>query len=168
MSGPVLERGLQALALLVVLVFVASGCGGDATGGESASRSSYISRADVICRDLHRDFRALRQPSNLSELRDEASHASATLSSSLDRLRALRPPHGDEAAINSWLGILQQGPSILDELARMHRFDAAKLDRLGSSAEHIESVADARARRYGMKDCARGELLTAFVSAGPH
>jgi hypothetical protein len=92
----------QALYVVVVVVIVA-GCG----GGKSLSKEEYASRADAVCAKYNEQIKALKDPSNLSELADVADKTLPILDNAINDLKKLKPPANKQrglcALVDDWL-----------------------------------------------------------------
>jgi hypothetical protein len=97
----------RALVATVVLTLVA--CGGGRT------HRGFVDEAADICRQANTRF------AGIEIVRPSAAEADAALGDiieigalALQDLRRVKPPKGDQAAVNAWLGALEQA---LDEVA---------------------------------------------------
>ncbi|MEY2515269.1 MAG: hypothetical protein QOJ89_2627 [bacterium] len=162
-----MKRKLAGAAVTMLVAGLAGGCGGgDATatattttaaGGAPLTKAELIVRADEICMATVQRIRSAAARIRSVEARSRrlapADQIATFLKDTslpvyddmLGRLRDLTPPKRDEQAIDAWIGSLAGA------------IDTAKADPARyakPSADDPFDDANARAKRYGMKECA--------------
>jgi hypothetical protein len=144
------------LALVTTLALTLGACGG---GG---SHRGFVDEASDICRQANTRF------ASIEIVRPTAAPADAALGDiieigalALQDLRRVKPPKGDQAEVNSWLGALEQA---LDEVAYARTLlrDEKILLAVGAieRADVLTRRARVLARTLGLaRVCAVPELL---------
>jgi len=130
-------------------------CGGDDDTGPS--KAEFIQRADAICARSDREAGAIARRSFQNPRKPRPREAQAAIREavprvrrSLEELRALERPDGDERAIDEYLAAVAKGLTTLETVAEDPRLSLETL-RAGDATFR---EANELARRYGMKDCA--------------
>src|SRR5919201_6629494 len=103
---------MRRVALAVVIVGLAAGCGG---GSGRLSKTGYAKRADAICTKYNAKLKALPRPAGISELPAYVGRALPLARKGDDELRALKPPKDEEQTAKEWL---DQNDSVLRSMER--------------------------------------------------
>jgi len=143
--------------LVVVTAVVLSSCG----GGARLTKPELIQQADAICKASQSTTDALlgglpetTTAEAMPAIADVFGQVVPVFRETSRRLRALRPPKGDEAAIDDWLNDFDRSVDHLNELREM----AASGDTDAFIAALDQSTAlgdqaDAEATAYGFTVC---------------
>ena len=144
----------RALVATVALTLVA--CGGGRT------HRGFVDEAADICRQANARF------AGIDVVRPSAAQADAALGDiieigalALQDLRRVKPPKGDQTAVNAWLGTLEQA---LDEVAYRANAAARRRDparrRRHRTGRRADATARVLARALGLERvCEVPELL---------
>jgi len=157
--GAPVRRALITAAALLAVALVAGGCGGGGSGGSSSgsattgplSKSDYITRGDTICKlgtlaigQAGRERFGTSNPTRQQALQFGQDVVVPSLEDTLRKLRALKPPAGDEAQTAAIYDALEKA---IDQLRQNpHLF-------VQSNSGGIFDQANALARAYGFKQC---------------
>ena len=146
---------MRRVALAVVVLGLAAGCGGGGDG--RLSKAEYAKRADAICTKYNAKIRALGRPTAISGLPAYVDKALPLARKGDEELSALKPPKDEEQTAKEWL---DQNDSVVGSMERLR--DAAKKgDRAGiqtalNEATSANRTANGLARQLGLKICAQG------------
>jgi hypothetical protein len=101
--------------LLPPLVVIAALAAMVASSQAAATRAEYVAQAEPICglanddiAHLNRRFRALHKRGDFKKAGKALSRTGTRLSASIDQVRAITPPPGDEQTVASWLGLVDK------------------------------------------------------------
>jgi hypothetical protein len=140
------------------LVVLVAGCGG---GGERLSSSGYVRGASGICARANRAIARV----DLTALDDEARAADAMARvvliqrSSIDELRALRPPEHLGDLDQRWIALLDQGTDELELMGlRLDDGRHADADTYADNASKLLARARTLVAPHGLTSC-RGPTL---------
>ena len=138
---------LAGIALAAGLVWVPS-------AGAAATRAEFVAQAEPICGLANDDIAHLNQHFHRQHRNGRYRAAGRTLKktgtrlwASIDQVRAIPPPPGDEQTIASWLGLVQK---VADANVRMGRAEA-----------HENFNVELRIKRQGLKIAVRAHKKVA-------
>ena len=138
---------------LVLVVVLLAGCGG---GGSTKplSKEEYASRADAVCSKYNKQVKALKNPSNLSELADVADRTLPLLDSAISELKKLKPPTDEQSISAQWLVQVQGLKNDLQEIRdRANAKDIQAVQQVVPKAEQHNSRSNELATELGMTVC---------------
>ena len=157
--GAPVRRALRTAAALIAVALIAAGCGGGGGGSSSTStgpldKADYIKQGDTICKlgtlaigQAGRERFGTSQPNRQQAIQFGQEVVVPSLEDTLRKLRALKPPAGDEsqtaaiyAALEKAINQLKQNPDLFVQGNQGGIFDEA--NRL--------------ARDYGFQQCGQG------------
>lgn len=158
--GARVRRALTTAAALGAIALVGAGCGGGGGGGGTTtstgplSKSDYITRGDTICKlgtlaigQAGRERFGTSNPNRQQAIQFGQDVVVPSLEDTLRKLRALKPPAGDESqtaaiydSLEKSINQLKQNPELFVE------------SNLGGAFDEANSLA----QRYGFKQCGQG------------
>ncbi|MFN2388575.1 MAG: hypothetical protein ABR575_03060 [Actinomycetota bacterium] len=118
------------------------------------SKADFIARADEICKEADAKTRDLTRPSTAPEVDSFVEAAGDITRDAVARIRSLKPPEQDEAAIAEMLSKVEEALEHLPEMS-----EAAKdqdLDAMQAAGRELtEAAEDAQtiAAEYGFEVC---------------
>jgi hypothetical protein len=127
----------------------------------AATRAEYVAQAEPICglanddiARLNQRYRRFHKDGHYGAAGRMLKKTGTRLSASIDQVRAITPPPGDEQAIGSWLGLVQK---VADANVRMGRAEAnenfaVKL-RIQRQARKIGERAHSKVDDWGFHAC---------------
>jgi hypothetical protein len=131
----------------MVSAVAGAGCGGEDAG---LSKAEFIAEADAICAVQQEQLdavTALQDPERESE-------RVAISEKTLDDLRALPPPQGDEAAVDEIFSGFERSTALTADYVDARRAgDADAADAAMSDAGVVLAEAVSAAGQYGFKTC---------------
>jgi hypothetical protein len=170
---------ISVLSAFLVLLVIASGCGGGGSsavetssgnpGAESAQypKQAFITEADGLCSDFQAKSKPIRNeiesiersanpesPQNLVRLGELLNESIAAAEANLESIRELEPPKADEATIEKMLNSAQEGNGLGAEAGKA--LEEGETSGFGRRAKKIEAANDrakAIAESYGFKVC---------------
>jgi hypothetical protein len=142
------------MALVVLLL-------GASVAIAAATRAEYVSQADPYCAAANKDIKALNQRFHrlFRRGKDKAagrvlSKTGTRLSRSVDEVRAIAPPPGDEALVGEWLRLVDQIAANNHVMGRAHaRHQFRKQDGLYAQNNRIANRAHALVADWGFHAC---------------
>ena len=137
------------LAVLLASTAVAAGCGG---GAEELSKEEFIAQADAICAVQQEQLdavTALQDPERESE-------RIAISEKTLEELRALPPPQGDEEAVDEVFSGFERSTGLAaDYVAALRAGDVEAADAAIAESSLTLAEAVSAAVQYGFTTCTR-------------
>lgn len=148
----------RLLALLPLLAFLTAGCGGGG-GSETGpmSRSEYTRKANAICVDAEKKLDALGGFESYDELSKEMKTGEKALRTSVEELRALRPPTNLLAGHEEFVSLQEETADIAASLAvAAGEDDNLEMQKQAERADKVTASANEAARKIGLEGCVAG------------
>jgi hypothetical protein len=143
-------RRLAPSLLVTVLALAAS----PAVSQAAATRAEFVAQAEPICGLANDDIANLNRRFHRQHAKGRYRAAGRTLkktgtrlSASVDQVRAITPPPGDEQTVAAWLGLVEKV--------------ALANERMGRAEAHENFDVEARIRRQGSKIAQRAHKQVA-------
>jgi hypothetical protein len=151
-------RRLVPSHLLVLIALAAL----PATSHAATTRADYVAQADPYCaaanRDIHRlnkRFFALHKQGRYRAAGRFLGKTGKRLSSSIDQVRAVPPPPGDEQTVASWLGLIGEVASDNRKMGKAEaREQFNKVVKLLRRNVGLHNQAHALVADWGFSSCA--------------
>jgi hypothetical protein len=148
--------------LLPPLVVLAALAAMPASSQGATTRAEYVAQAEPICglanddiARLNRRFHALHEKGRYAAAGGALKRTGTRLSASIDQVRGITPPPGDEQTISSWLDLVQR---IADNNLRLGRAEAhrsfGRVVKIKTRNEEIATQAHALVSGFGFHACA--------------
>jgi hypothetical protein len=145
---------VRAIAGAAFAALLAGACGG---GGGGPSKSAYIAKVNLLCRQSAADRRALVPPganATPQQLVDSLKQAVAIDHQLQQRITTLSPPSGDAGIIRELLSLMEQGDQVALQLAdAIQRSDASTMNTLYPRFTDLGAQTKQLANRYGLTWC---------------
>jgi hypothetical protein len=138
------------VAVMGASVLVVAGC-----GGGRLSHDDFVARADAVCTAYQQKVALLTHARSYDDVIAYADKTIPLYMAALDKLRALRPPTSDEAAVRRWLAADDRVAAAIGRLreAAMRHDPAATND--ASAEMQAAGLAGTRAAAaLGLQSCA--------------
>jgi hypothetical protein len=147
--------GRAAIGAVLLLAFVAAGCGGG--GSKTLSKDEYRRRLNSICADYNATVARVGRPTNLAQLASEGPRLIAEFDKTLLKIKQLEPPSEVKLDAEKLVSESKQLRDLVNQIvAAAKKKDAAKITQLGARAGALSKDSDALARRLGAPACAAG------------
>ena len=128
----------------------------------AATRAEYVAQAEPICglanddiQRLNERFHRLHEKSHYGPAGRALKRTGTRLSKSIEQVRAITPPPGDEQTIASWLDLVQ---GIADNNVRLGRAEShrrfSRVSKIETRNEAIAKQAHALVADWGFHACA--------------
>jgi hypothetical protein len=138
------------LALAGAAVLIVAGC-----GGGRLSHDDYVARADAVCSAYQKKVGLLTHAHSYDDVIAYADRTLPLYMAALDKLRALRPPSSDEAAVRTWLAA---DGKVADEIGRLRdaamRHDPAATNDASAAMQAAGLDGTRAAAALGLQTCA--------------
>ena len=142
----------QALVIVLAIAFLA-GCGGGGSG-KPLTKEEYASKADAVCEKYNGQVKALKNPSNLSELADIADKTLPILDNAISDLKKLKPPADEQSVATQWLVQVQGLKNDLQEIRdKANAKDIQAVQQVVPKAEQHNARSNELATELGMTVC---------------
>lgn len=167
------------LAPVLAAILIAAGCGGSSSSTTEAetsadadgalSKDEWIERADAICLATGERLGPLSEASGallerpetdetLSRLAHYTRVAAGEVETELEELRELKPPTGDEDAIDAILDGAEANQALVAGYGdAIESDDFDRYQALQHRAQRLKAQVGARARAYGLQVCGVGD-----------
>jgi hypothetical protein len=137
-----------APSLLVVVIALAAALVWAPSAGAATTRTEFVAQAEPICGLANDDIARLNQRFHRQHAKGRYRAAGQTLkktgtrlSASIDQVRAITPPPGDEGTIADWLGLIEKV--------------ALANERMGRAEANENFRVELRIKRQGLKIAVR-------------
>ena len=142
-------------AVVLVLLLVVAGCGGDDDG--PLSQEDFERQGNAICADLNRDLADLGQPQSPDEFVEQLETGQDRLREALRELEKLEPPEEHQRDFATLLRQGDEAVATINELiAAGEAQDTEEFTEIAARAEKQDAASDDIARRIGLDECATG------------
>lgn len=145
-------RGLRTVAVALVTMATAVGCGGGSDA--ELTKDEWIAGADAVCAALAEELQAVPEPQTPEETGESGRQVFEIASRRLGELRDLPPPAADAAAIDEMLVAFEEvvmlGRELTEAIAAGDEEAAAELF---PQLEDRSREAEERAAAYGLEVC---------------
>jgi hypothetical protein len=148
-ASPTLGRALAG----VLLVATFAACGG---GGGGSSKSDYLAKVNLMCRQSAALRRTLIPPTNATpqQLVDALKQAVAVDQQLRQRIGTLSPPRGDEATVRQLLALMADSDQVALQLAdAIQHQNAPTMSALYPRFNELGTQTRQLAARYGLTAC---------------
>jgi PBP1b-binding outer membrane lipoprotein LpoB len=147
---------VQRLGLLLTLVALLAGCGGDDDSGE-LSRDEYTKQANAICVEVEKKLDALGGFEDFDELAREMKEGEDALRTSVDELRALQPPvelRGQHAKL---VDLQSETADVAERIAAAAADnDQVEMQKQAERADKLTIASNETARKLKLAECVAG------------
>jgi hypothetical protein len=149
----------RSVSILVMLVTLVAGCGGDeGDESEAPTKAEWIASANVICAEMFEELDLIPEPQTPEEMGEAGPRVTEIHRTALARLRALVPPDGEEGRVEQILDAAQAtidwGEEFTDAVAAG---DDERATELLAEGERLVSESDRLFGDYGILECLESE-----------
>ncbi len=143
--------------LLIVLIALAAGCGGNGDDSGPLSRADYTKQANASCVEAERKLDALGGFENFKELEREMKAGQEAMQQSAQELRELQPPKPLATRHAELVDLTEQTAELAGRLAIVAgKNDQTEMQRQAERAEKLTEAANEVSRQLGLEESVAG------------
>ena len=143
-------RAKSSLLCASAAALALSGC-----GGGRLSHDAFVQRADAVCSAYDTKVKLLTRPASFDAVVAYVARTLPYYVAAVDKLKQLRPPRADEAAVHAWLAhsvAVEAGLRTLRDAAMAR--DTARANDAADAVQSASLAARQSAAALGLTDCA--------------
>jgi hypothetical protein len=148
---------MRRLAVLPLLAFAAAACGGGDEASGPLPRAEYTRKANAICAEAERKLDALGGFDSYDELSKEMKVGEEALRTSVEDLRALKPPTNLTKGHNEFISLQEETADIAASISiAAGEDDNLEMQKQAERADKVTVAANEAARKIGLEGCVAG------------
>ena len=153
---------MRRIALSVAVLAVVAPLVVPGSAGAAATRAEYVAQADPFCEDangdiarLNKKFRRLKGAAKFKAAGNVLRKTGTRLSNSIQQVRAITPPPGDEQLIARWLALIEKiAANNVKMGAAMAKARFGKVKQFQRSNSGLQRKAHGLVAAFGFSSCA--------------